>query len=61
MHPDIIRDFVKIVTRYKFHPEDLPAPPLHEDYGDDLEGWERDMAEWQRIVDEDFPDGEKNE
>ena len=54
MHPDIIRDFVKIVTRYKFHPEDLPAPPFHEDYGDDHEGWERDMAEWQRIVDEDL-------
>lgn len=54
MHPDIIRDFVKIVTRYKFHSEDLHAPPFHEDYGDDHEGWERDMADWQRIVAEDF-------
>ncbi|WP_299592280.1 helix-turn-helix transcriptional regulator [uncultured Tateyamaria sp.] len=60
MHPDIIRDFVKIVTRYKFHPEDLPAPPFHEDYGDDHDGWERDMAEWQRMVDEDFPEDEKD-
>lgn len=61
MHPDIIRDFVKIVTRYRFHPEDLPAPPFHEDYGDDHDRWERDMAEWQQMVDEDFPDVEKDD
>jgi transcriptional regulator with XRE-family HTH domain len=53
MHPDVIRDFVKIVTRYRFHPEDIPAPPDHEDYGDDHEAYERDMAEWQRMVEED--------
>jgi len=61
MHPSIIRDFAKIVTRYKFHPEDIPAPPFHEDYGDDHERWERDMADWQKAVDEDTPDDSGNE
>ncbi|WP_281856906.1 hypothetical protein, partial [Litoreibacter halocynthiae] len=42
MHPNVIRDFAKIVTRYKFHPVGIPALPLHEDYGDDYERWERD-------------------
>ncbi|MCG7572525.1 helix-turn-helix transcriptional regulator [Phaeobacter sp. CNT1-3] len=55
MHPSVIRDAVRLVTRYRFHPEDIPPPPFHEDYGNDQEQWERDMAEWQRIVDEDLP------
>lgn len=61
MHPSVIRDFVKIVTRYKFHPEDIPAPPFHEDYGEDHERWERDMAEWQKAVDEDTSDNDESE
>ncbi|WBU64566.1 helix-turn-helix domain-containing protein [Paracoccus aerodenitrificans] len=57
MHPGTIRDCVRIVTRYRFHPEDIPAPPNHEAYGDDHERWELDMAAWQKAIDEDFPDG----
>ena len=30
MHPSIIRDAVRMVTRYRFHPEDIPAPPYWE-------------------------------
>lgn len=53
--PADIIDAVKSVTRYEYHPEDLPAPPFLEDYGDDHKQWERDTAKWQSIVDEDFP------
>lgn len=28
MHPEMIRDAVRLVTKYRFHPENLPAPPL---------------------------------
>lgn len=54
IHPQVIRDAVKMVTRYRFHPEDLPAPPFWEDYGEDQDQYERDMAAWQRMVDEDL-------
>lgn len=33
--PGDIADAVKMVTRYKYHHEDPPAPPFWEDYGDD--------------------------
>lgn len=54
IHPEMIRDAVRLVTRYRFHPEDLPAPPMYNDYGGDDERFEEDAASWQRIVDEDF-------
>lgn len=53
--PDDIVEAVKSVTRYKYHQEDLPAPPFWEDYGKDQEAYERDMAAWDRMVAEDFP------
>ena len=52
--PNDIIEAVKIVTRYKYHHEDLPAPPFHENYGEDQEAFDRDMAEWERIFEEDF-------
>lgn len=54
--PSDIINAVKSVTRYKFHPEDLKAPPFREDYGDDQGSYERDMAVWDKMVAEDFPD-----
>jgi transcriptional regulator with XRE-family HTH domain len=56
--PDDIIEAVKSVTRYKYHQEDLPAPPFWEDYGEDQEAYERDMAEWDKMVAEDFPPDE---
>ena len=50
-----ITEAVKMVTRYKYHQEDLPAPPFWEDYGDDQDAYDRDMAAWDKMVEEDFP------
>lgn len=55
LHPEIIRDAVRMVTRYRFHPEDLPAPPFWEHYGEDQARSEEDMLAWQAMVDEDLP------
>lgn len=54
--PEIIRGSVSALTRYKFHPEDLPSPPNPDYYRDDEwpHKYEQDMAAWQAIVDEDF-------
>lgn len=54
--PEMIRGSVKVLTRYKFHPENLPQPPNPDDYRDDdrPHGYERDMTAWQAIVDEDL-------
>lgn len=59
LHPDMIRDAVRMVTRYRFHPEDLPAPPFWEHYGEDQALYEENMAAWQAMVDEDFPPAEE--
>ncbi|WP_299551131.1 helix-turn-helix transcriptional regulator [uncultured Tateyamaria sp.] len=56
--PDDIIGAVRSVTRYKYHPEDLPAPPLWESYMGDQRAYERDMAERDKIIAEDFPDDE---
>ncbi|MEJ6389821.1 helix-turn-helix domain-containing protein [Gymnodinialimonas ulvae] len=53
VHPEVIRDAVKMTTRYRFHPETIPAPPYWEDYEDQAQ-YEADMAQWQREVDEDL-------
>lgn len=53
--PDDIVEAVKSVTRYKYHQEDLPAPPFWEDYGEDQDAYDRDMAAWNKMVEEDFP------
>lgn len=55
VRPADIVDAVKSVTRYKYHPEDLPTPPFWEDYGEDQEAYERDVAEWEKMVADDFP------
>ncbi|GFE50865.1 hypothetical protein So717_26180 [Roseobacter cerasinus] len=55
--PSDIVDAVRSVTRYKYHPEDLPAPPFCEDYGEDQESYERDTVAWDKMVAEDMPDG----
>lgn len=54
MHPDTIRESVRIKTRYRFHSEDLPAPPYWENYGDNQDLLEEAEAAWQATVDEDF-------
>jgi transcriptional regulator with XRE-family HTH domain len=56
MHPSIIRDAVRMVTRYRFHPEDMPAPPYWEDFGESREQYEAAMEAWQSKTDEDFDD-----
>lgn len=60
--PDDIVEAVKSVTRYKYHQEDLPAPPFWEDYGADQDAYERDMAAWDKMIAEDCPpDGDDSE
>jgi DNA-binding XRE family transcriptional regulator len=54
MHPSVIRDAVRMVTRYRFHPEDIPAPPLWEDYGEKQDEYEEAVQAWQTKIDEDF-------
>ncbi len=54
MHPSVIRDAVRLVTRYRFHPEDIPAPPFWEDYGERQDEYEAAMEAWQNQLDEDF-------
>jgi transcriptional regulator with XRE-family HTH domain len=53
MTPGNIREAVKVVTRYRFHPESIPAPPYWEDYEDQTQ-YEAHMAQWEREVDEDL-------
>jgi transcriptional regulator with XRE-family HTH domain len=53
MHPSVIRDAVKMVTRYRFHPEDLPAPPFWEDYVDRPDEYEEATRSWQANTDRD--------
>lgn len=50
LHPSVIRDAVKIVTRFRFHPEDIPAPPFWEDYVDKLDEYEEATRAWQNGV-----------
>lgn len=58
--PDDIIEAVKVVTRYKYHHENLPAPPYWEDYGDDHDAFVRDEAAWEKMVNEDLPSKEDN-
>lgn len=52
MHPSIIRDAVRMVTRYRFHPEDIPAPPNWEDFAGRQGQYDTAMEEWQSEIDE---------
>jgi transcriptional regulator with XRE-family HTH domain len=55
MHPSVIRDAVRMVTCYRFHPEDIPAPPYWEEYEGRTDEYEEAMTEWQAKIDRDFP------
>lgn len=48
-HPGVIRDAVRLTTKYRYHPEDIPAPPFWEDY-EDQDQFDQDMADWQARV-----------
>lgn len=62
VRPDDIVDAVKSVTRFKYHQDELPAPPYWEDYGADQDAYERDMAAWYKMIAEDCPaDGDDSE
>ncbi|GFE64361.1 helix-turn-helix domain-containing protein [Litoreibacter roseus] len=54
MHPENIREAVKVITRYRFHPEELHAPPCREDFDERQDLYEEAMAEWEGIVEEDI-------
>ena len=54
MHPAVIDAAIFKFTRYRYFPEDLPAPPFFEDYHDDPGGYVLDMQAWQDIVEQDF-------
>lgn len=54
MHPENIREAVKVITRYRFHPEDLHAPPHWEDFGERQDSYEKAVAEWESVVEEDI-------
>ena len=58
IHPEVIRDVVIAVTRYRFHPDGLPAPPSYDDYNGDDKRFDEDTAAWQRMVDEDLSGNE---
>lgn len=52
LSPAVIQDFVKMLTRYRFHPEDLPPPPTYENYEGDDEAYEKAMAAWEAMAEE---------
>lgn len=54
MQPENIREAVRVVTRYRFHPEELHAPPHWEDFDKQQETYEGAMAEWESIVEGDI-------
>lgn len=48
MPDDEITDSVRVVTRYRFHPEDIPPPPWSDnceadEYDERMENWQRDI------------------
>lgn len=53
MHIEMIREAVKIVTRFRYHPEDLPAPPQWEAFDGNQNAYSRALAEWEQMADED--------
>lgn len=55
VHPGVIRDAVRLTTKYRYHPEDIPAPPFWEDY-EDQDQFDQDMADWQARVEEGLED-----
>lgn len=49
----LIDEMVAVEMRHKYHPENIPAPPFHEAYGEDQqEQFKRDEAEWHKSVEE---------
>lgn len=52
LHPENIREAVKVVTGYRFHPEELPAPPLFEDFGERQDLYEEALAAWNGLAGE---------
>lgn len=49
----LVDDMVASEMVYKFHPENIPAPPDAEAYGEDqYEQYKRDEEAWQKHVDE---------
>ena len=53
-HPEMIKGSVKIMTRYRFHPEELPPPPEPDHYDGNQERYEKKLAEWEAMVKEDL-------
>lgn len=53
MHIEMIREAVKMVTRFKYHPEDLPPPPQWEAFDGNQMAYRQALAEWEQMADED--------
>jgi transcriptional regulator with XRE-family HTH domain len=47
-----IREAVRVVTGYRFHPEELPPPPLAEHFGERQDLYEEALASWNSLVGE---------
>ncbi len=47
---DNLREAVRIVTGYRFHPEELPGPPVAEDFGEEQELFDEAMVAWRTMV-----------
>ena len=50
LHPEVIKDAVRIATGYRYHPEDVPAPPDEEQYDGDDAAFEAAYTDWQYAV-----------
>ena len=54
--PEMIQASVKVLTRYRFHPETFPPPPDSDHYEGNLDQYEQKLAAWQAMVDENLGD-----
>lgn len=56
LHPGNLRDAVRAVTGYRFHPEELPGPPDAEGFGDRHDLYDEALEAWEKMVRENLGD-----
>lgn len=54
LHPENIREAVKVITGYRFHPEELSGPPNSEDFGERQDLYSEALETWEKMVCEDL-------
>lgn len=56
LHPDNIKEAVKVVTGSRFHPEGIRPPPAFEDFGERQDLYNEALEAWERMVRENLGD-----